>query len=505
MAIKIATKVDLSALSHYLSDRIPASTSIANIDYPRNAISALEVLMRHVPSLTYATFGRGGGSFFDSSVNRPLPEGLTVYKGWMQSLRPAIGKVEERGGQIKTYKQLLMNLDVAHTAFYLDGPLPNLVANFFGCRIEDCQRLLARGENINRLTRFLKLVKVKINYRQTGRKQYRIDGLTQTSARDTIVELENRRTDLVDYFKKEYNVNLRFPWLPCIITGNGRVKIPLELCTVLPNQRYAGKLNEGQTAEMIKITASKPQERKQKIEAGIRYVLLILVQADWFRALHDRNDVEFLKSWGVSVASEMMTIDGRILTAPSLTFKGGSQVARDGQWRYDARNGFATPRPLKSWAVAVFASRVHKDQVDAFIKGLVGTLIELGVDVNKSITPANLIVFQNRSESVKDVLQAAMDCSHDRKNPDMIFCVLDEGSPDVYPEIKRIAETEFGVMTQCCLRKHVAADVSRKKPYFANLALKINTKLGGVNCFIDPAKELPSIGPTRVPTMVSSF
>jgi eukaryotic translation initiation factor 2C len=57
-------------------------------------------------------------------------------------------------------------------------------------------------------------------------------------------------------------------------------------------------------------------------------------------------------------------------------------------------------------------------------------------------------------------------------------------------------------MTQCLLEKHVKDDPARKKPYFENIALKINVKLGGVNQIIDPKLELPSVGPTHVPTMI---
>ena len=58
-------------------------------------------------------------------------------------------------------------------------------------------------------------------------------------------------------------------------------------------------------------------------------------------------------------------------------------------------------------------------------------------------------------------------------------------------------------MTQCCADKHVKDDVGRKKPYFCNLALKINAKLGGINAFLNPKTEIPPIfGATHVPTMI---
>jgi hypothetical protein len=56
----------------------------------------------------------------------------------------------------------------------------------------------------------------------------------------------------------------------------------------------------------------------------------------------------------------------------------------------------------------------------------------------------------------------------------------------------------MGVMTQCMLAKHL---FTPKVTYCANLALKINVKLGGTNSHCDPSSELPVLG-AKVPTMI---
>lgn len=45
-------------------------------------------------------------------------------------------------------------------------------------------------------------------------------------------------------------------------------------------------------------------------------------------------------------------------------------------------------------------------------------------------------------------------------------------------DLKRICETELGLVSQCCLTKHV---FKMSKQYLANVALKINVKVGGRN------------------------
>ncbi len=41
-----------------------------------------------------------------------------------------------------------------------------------------------------------------------------------------------------------------------------------------------------------------------------------------------------------------------------------------------------------------------------------------------------------------------------------------------------------------------------KVAYCANLVLKINVKLGGVNSFLEPATELPVIGDSDISTVI---
>lgn len=45
-------------------------------------------------------------------------------------------------------------------------------------------------------------------------------------------------------------------------------------------------------------------------------------------------------------------------------------------------------------------------------------------------------------------------------------------------DLKRICETDLGLVSQCCLNKHV---FKMSKQYLANVALKINVKVGGRN------------------------
>ena len=66
----------------------------------------------------------------------------------------------------------------------------------------------------------------------------------------------------------------------------------------------------------------------------------------------------------------------------------------------------------------------------------------------------------------------------------------DKNNKDIYAETKRVGDNVFGVPTQCVKIKQVEEAIgngSKKLPQVcANLSMKINAKLGGVNHIIDP-------------------
>uniref|UniRef100_A0A3Q7II82 Piwi domain-containing protein n=1 Tax=Solanum lycopersicum TaxID=4081 RepID=A0A3Q7II82_SOLLC len=64
------------------------------------------------------------------------------------------------------------------------------------------------------------------------------------------------------------------------------------------------------------------------------------------------------------------------------------------------------------------------------------------------------------------------------KKLDLLVVILLDNNGSLYGDLKRICETELGVVSQCCLTKHV---FKMSKQYLANLALKINVKVGGRN------------------------
>src|SRR5687768_4281439 len=81
-------------------------------DTPHDSIMALDILLRHRPSLTYTTIGR---CFYTPDSAASIANGAQLWQGFHQSIRPTRG-------------QMLINLDVSATAFYQPGrPFVNAI------------------------------------------------------------------------------------------------------------------------------------------------------------------------------------------------------------------------------------------------------------------------------------------------------------------------------------------------------------------------------------------
>jgi len=76
----------------------------------------------------------------------------------------------------------------------------------------------------------------------------------------------------------------------------------------------------------------------------------------------------------------------------------------------------------------------------------------------------------------------------------MIICIVD-GDRHLYQEIKRVTLTEAGVLTQCMLSKNAGNPRAIKDQYAANVALKVNIKLGGATNHVDhlPLYDMPTM------------
>src|SRR3954452_17497470 len=138
------------------------------------------------------------------------------------------------------------------------------------------------------------------------------------------------------------------------------------------------KLNEKQTADMIKFTCQPPTARANKIHQGLDI-------------LNYRQN-EYMQQFGLNVSSDMAVVQARVLNAPKLQYHPSSRDAaftpREGAWNLRDKK-VATGATLGSWACAVFGSQrdYPLQTVQKFLRELVTTCIDTGMNIPNKTPP----------------------------------------------------------------------------------------------------------------------
>ncbi|OZJ02548.1 hypothetical protein BZG36_04506 [Bifiguratus adelaidae] len=421
------------------------------------AIMVLDVLIRYQPSLIYSTVGR---SFFTRENYMSLGGGAEVWQGYYQSARPTKGR-------------MMINLDVSATAYYEPIPLYQMVAKILGRRsVDDFRGGLSDRDRL-RVEKAIKGLKIKVNHRGESSRQWKIMKLTPTSADRTVFDLgeTGEKSDVASYFLKTYNKWLAYPFLPCVAVRKGTF-LPMEVCEVVPGQRHIKKLNERQTAEMIKFTCQRPHERLQRIMNGVKTLE------------YDRN--EYLKAFGMRIGRDNEVVNARVLPVPKVIYHKRSREAivtpSFGVW--NLRNKMvAEGATLKSWGVVCFAQPrdVPIGDIQRFVTEMCVTFQDTGMNVQQRQPP---IMHADPNGNIEATLRELYLRTGNAVNykPQILMCILPNTGVSLYGEVKRVADCIVGVNTQCIQAKHVR-DV--KKQYCANVCLKVNLKLGGTNSYIE--------------------
>ncbi|PKK79735.1 Piwi-domain-containing protein [Rhizophagus irregularis] len=462
--IKLVNKINMEELHRFLEGKGSISPNILT------GIMALDILIRHKPSMEHATVGR---SFFTKQGSRPLNGGVEVWQGYYQSARP-------------TPKKMMINVDLSATAFYEGGSLVQMVVKMLNKRsVDDLRRIHDRDRT--KLEKSLKNLKVYVTHRgeNASKRRLRITKLTNTPASNTKFEVNGQQIDVATYFFNTYNKRLQYPFLPCVVVRK-ETYLPMEICNVVEGQRYMRKLNERQTADMIKFTCQPPSARANKISQGLQIL--------------DYRQNEYMQQFGLKVSTEMAVVQARVLPAPKLQYHPTSRDAnftpRDGSWNLRDKK-VATGATLGSWACAVFGNERDYPMaaVQKFIRELVTTCQDTGMNIPNKNPPIQHCNPQGPIEtSLRQVWVKAGNLA--KSKPQLILCILPNTGVPLYAEIKRVSDTVIGVASQCIQGKHMFA---AKKQYCANVCLKMNVKLGGMNSFIDPT-QVPFI--TQRPTIL---
>ncbi|TMW58188.1 hypothetical protein Poli38472_011776 [Pythium oligandrum] len=436
---------------------------------PQDAIQALDIVLRYSAALRYTMVGR---NLYSAAGAVPIGEGAMAWRGYFQSLRP-------------TQNRLVLNLDLSTTAFVREMEVLDFVAEVVATRQSNAVPQSLRPHQYAAVNKAIRGVKVETTHRPGVRRTYRVNGLSPKSAAETFFEDDNgRRQSVAQYFAQHYRA-LRYPQLPCLHVGavNKKTYFPMEICKTVAGQKCPRKITDTQTAEMIKVAATKPQDRKAQIESKVR------------EAHFDRDAT--LRSFGLEVDPNMVTTQARVLPPPKLAYGRNATVNPDANGTWNMRGkSFVQGQQLKSFAVISMDDRLEEHLVDEFFKMVLNQARELGMG---NLTRSPPVVWPSgRNPSVRALFGQALDEARRvyGSPAQIVWLINPRQDARTYGELKRVSDTELGIVSQCMLSKFVM----RPNPqYVSNILLKVNTKLGGRNATLQGS--MPQIV-DRTPTII---
>ncbi|KAL0268325.1 UNVERIFIED_CONTAM: hypothetical protein PYX00_010313 [Menopon gallinae] len=467
VTVKWMAQVSLFALEEALEGRTR--------QIPYDAILALDVVMRHLPSMTYTPVGR---SFFSSpdGYYHPLGGGREVWFGFHQSVRPSQWK-------------MMLNIDVSATAFYKSQPVIEFMCEVLDIRDINEQRKPLTDSQRVKFTKEIKGLKIEITHCGTMRRKYRVCNVTRRPAQmqSFPLQLENGQTvecTVAKYFLDKYKMKLRYSHLPCLQVGqeHKHTYLPLEVCNIVAGQRCIKKLTDMQTSTMIKATARSAPDREREINNLVR-------RADF-------NNDSYVQEFGLTISNSMMEVRGRVLPPPKLQYGGRSSLLASeefalrnsfhakqqalpigGVWDMRGKQ-FFTGIEIRVWAIACFAPQrtVREDALRNFTLQLQKISNDAGMPIVGQPCFCKYATGPDQVEPMFRYLKTSFQALQ------LVVVVL-PGKTPVYAEVKRVGDTVLGMATQCVQAKNV----NKTSPQtLSNLCLKINVKLGGINSILVP-------------------
>ncbi|KAJ1725255.1 hypothetical protein LPJ53_000584 [Coemansia erecta] len=443
-----------------LTDYIRGNTAIEISDI-QPILTAFDLAIGSVIHREMVGFGR---SFFSNNQSMYTSGGLELWRGFSFSFRPGVD-------------HLYLNVNTAVTAMYTPGGLLDSISCLLDVRDLNSLRGPISPNTMRQIEGFLRGLTMYMHHRGIeGKRKVVVKGLTKMALDKESFEWTDpnkpngrpEKITIANYFRKRYGVALRYPFLPGLI-GRKNAVFPIELCEISENQRYKGKLDDKQTAEMVKFACQRPNQNMERI-------------IDILRSLNFGQEPT-VNAFGIQMPMDLTKVDARVLQAPTINYgersKPPSITPKGGAWNMRDRCVRSAGKPLRYWAVLILADRrsLPDNRAQAFITTLVNMCNRTGYRIDQPQPP---ILYGSINANISKEMQRACQAIQRPPNepPQLLLVVLPSTNTQVYQSVKNCAYTTLGVQTQCMQAKHMQRPNDQ---YCANLCLKINVKLGGIN------------------------
>ncbi|KAI9666996.1 MAG: hypothetical protein M1829_005603 [Trizodia sp. TS-e1964] len=429
----------------------------------------LNALFRQDPASRFVT-RPNANAYFERSKDTTFE--LRSTGGVLEAIRGVFQTVQIR------FQRLTLNVDTATTAFWV--PNKNLIEMI--CALAGVQKFddIERSYLQNRPAFFAacgRLVGIyfQVKHLKSGEKKFKFKQWSKDGAAETVFDErvnggEPRKTNVANYYMTKYNINLRFKHLPLAETNEG--SFPLELCFSTDGERFKEPLQGAETADFIKFATSPATIRQKQIVENVK-------KLHW-------HELKVPTAHGLSMKTQMLQVPGQILPAPLPQYGRGTDRCAPDMGRWNLRNKqLLQPSKISSWGLIYFSSGrgVDEHSLQQFMRNMQMAFGSLGIQV-PSKPPAYLI--GNAHGDIKSMITDIMSKTANEFSgkPQLLFFLFSGANDRLYQGIKNTCDIQFGVATQVMLVEKSIGNQKGQQQYLANIGLKVNVKLGGINSII---------------------
>ncbi|KAF8209462.1 argonaute-like protein [Mycena galopus ATCC 62051] len=451
----LVAKINTEVLQRFIAGQQSQDNTVST------ALMALNVVIRMDPSQRFPIKGR---SFFTPSETKNIGAGLVLWRGYFQSIRPTLGRMS-------------INVDISTGVMYQPGPLIDLCLAFLGKNTPTVlTRQMPDRERIS-LGRFIAGIRVQTQDSGGAVRARVVRKLTKDGASQLSFSMRSGRSlTVAQYCQETRGRPLRFPAVICVEVGHEAL-IPLELCTVLPGQLVRKEIPDDKKAALVEFATMRPKERLDSIQKGLQVLAY--------------GQSEYVRKFGLTVDTSLLSTQARVLKAPTLKYGPGKAPIVNpinGAWNMADKQLFKRCT-IAAWVLVIFETQnrfndsVVQEVTTSFVSGMRST----GITVTD---PTPIVRRINGQGNIIDQLQAAgAACFQQKKVPPALFVVvIPEGGNDLYTVVKHWGDVKKGIATQCLKSKKCTR---AKIQFWANVALKVNVKLNGINVVTDTVLSDP--------------
>ncbi|KAK8011517.1 eukaryotic translation initiation factor 2c [Apiospora arundinis] len=465
LVVKYTTNVNMFALKKYLEGGVDWSEDVTRC---MSAADFLDHTLRQTPSQTHLLIGRNFFPRTGTTVSS-LDNLIEIVKGGFASFRISRIPGEQKGGG------LVVNVDVANTAFWKARNLSDIVDLIIGPNNTLAKlRPTTSGQTVLEPTGFKSLrrlvglkFKVVIPGRAAGTQAGTQGPSTHTIKRfyflpkkfptgadaknatfSKIVDGKQKNITVFNHFRDTHQYTIRKDQYPLVETTKGSL-FPLEVCELLPMQRFRQKLDPDQMSAMIRIAVGPALARKTDVEE-------IVSTLNWARD-------SVLRAFDIQINATMLSSTPQTLVPASISYQNGVFRSADASnligkkflsFRKTETAAFVNLSSCnqtdleKYWTKIQTAFRGHTDDNDDPIKKVVYTTL-------------------NKLEGLGE-----------NHNYAIVFVLINRKTTDQYNEIKRLLDCTVKVPSQVIVHFKGKKFLYKEDAFWSNICLKVNAKLG---------------------------